>query len=188
MRSEAIVKRNVTGLPAQARPILAALVSYGPIIVVIVAALNIRDTADLLPHRQRAVDEQLWAAAQCGDVRALEGALAAGADIDARDEMGNPALLIAACADRPDAARVLASRGAEVNVFNSGYGTPLRAAVRHRDTRLLEALLDAGANPNCVEENGLTALRAATASGEPRIIELINRALVKRGRRQDARP
>ncbi len=123
--------------------------------------------------------EQLWAAAQCGDTAGIERALAAGARVDARDPMDNTALIIASCANRPEAALLLVRRGTEVNVCSNGYGTPLSAAVRHGQVQLVEALLGAGADPNFVEGNGMTAMQAAVTLENRQVIELLTSASSK---------
>jgi outer membrane protein assembly factor BamB len=70
--------------------------------------------------------DALWAAVRNGDVKAVRAALDAGADINARNEMGVSALWIAASKGKLEVIDLLLERGADVNARDGiWYQTPL---------------------------------------------------------------
>ncbi|HVK07977.1 MAG TPA: PQQ-binding-like beta-propeller repeat protein [Gemmataceae bacterium] len=96
-------------LPRRQVVILAAVIGFGP------AALA-KDT----PR------DALWAAVRNGDAGAVKAALDAGADVNARNEMGVSALWIAASKGKLDVIDLLLARGADVNARDGiWYQTPL---------------------------------------------------------------
>ena len=66
----------------------------------------------------------LLRAAAAGDTDGAAGALKAGADIEARDDRGRTALLLAAAADHVEVARLLVSRGADPDALDAQHDTP----------------------------------------------------------------
>jgi ankyrin repeat protein len=64
-------------------------------------------------------------AAAKGDAAAIERALATGVNVDARDEAGCTALLVATHNNRIAAARVLIAAGADVNAKDNIADTPI---------------------------------------------------------------
>ena len=54
---------------------------------------------------------------------------------------------------------------------------PLHEAARHGHTRVVEMLLEAGADPRRVDANGRTPLDLAAAQGHTAIVERLERAL-----------
>ena len=115
----------------------------------------------------------LLAAALAGDTDALEAALDAGADIEARGEGGMTALVIATKADDVDAARVLIEAGADVNaqddIQDSAY---LYAGARGHD-EILRLTLSHGADLTSTNRFGGTALIPASERGLLSTVQLL---------------
>jgi ankyrin repeat protein len=88
-------------------------------------------------------NEKLLQAAHTGDVEGVERALAAGADIETRDEHERTALLIAAAEDHVDAARRLIGAGADPNALDDRHDTPWLVTGVTGSVAMLEALLTA---------------------------------------------
>ena len=90
---------------------------------------------------------QTWEeAASTGDVAALERLLAAGADIDALDEHGQTALMLAALEGHERAVAFLAQRGANLNHTAKYRLSALMLAVIRGHRWVAQALVNAGAD------------------------------------------
>ncbi len=90
--------------------------------------------------------DALWAAVRAGDVKAVAAALDAGADVNAKNEIGVSALWIAAGKDKLDVVELLVRRGADVNARDGiWYQTPLSGAVGGKHVAAVELLIKAGA-------------------------------------------
>jgi ankyrin repeat protein len=100
----------------------------------------------------------LFATAESGDMPELNRMLAAGADINARDDEGKSPLYFAAKAGHAEAAEALIARGAEVDARMKGGYTPLFAAAAEGHLRATRVLLDHGANVNARDANGVSPL------------------------------
>lgn len=77
--------------------------------------------------------------------------IAAGADVNYRDDGGFPSLIAALSAnraDRIDIVRLLIARGADLDQRGVNDWTPLHYAVSLRDVGALRLLLQAGADPS----------------------------------------
>lgn len=90
------------------------------------------------------------AAARAGDVAAIEAALLAGADVDARDERGNTALMCslmaATCPADRAAVDCLLAHGADVRKYNTYTGNGPIDVAQGRELRdYLRRLKDEGA-------------------------------------------
>ena len=125
-----------------------------------------------------------------GDVAAIETLVKNGAEIDETDDMGATALYWAArgghrpgphqCAGedaaRPAAIAALLALGADPNRQDrrpKGFGrssgwTPLFVALHHEQFRSATVMLDHGADPNLLSDQGLSAMAIAAAEGAPR--------------------
>ena len=73
--------------------------------------------------------------------------VAQGADVNARDGIGNAPLHDATEHASPVAVQILLKAGADVNARNRSDVTPLHKAARHGSPEVVQALLDAGADP-----------------------------------------
>jgi CubicO group peptidase (beta-lactamase class C family) len=113
--------------------------------------------------------ERLWDSAGDGDTKAIERALAAGADIEALDERksrnGRRALNWAAINDHAEAIRLLLARGAAIDATNKTGFTALHHAAESGAAHAAEALLAAGANRNLKTKDGELAADIARRKG-----------------------
>jgi uncharacterized protein len=81
---------------------------------------------------------------------------------------GFTALHFAAFFGRPDAARLLLERGADVDARGRGWmtGTPLHSAASAGHVDVVQILLAAGADPNARQSGGWTPLHGAAHNGD----------------------
>src|SRR6266446_3679517 len=123
----------------------------------------------------------LMAVARGGHVEAARRLLDAGADVNAREAWGGQsALMWAAAQSQADMVKLLASRGADVNAhgvirqwerkviteprpkdMNKGGFTPLIYAAREGCVECAKALIEAKADPDLQDPDGVTALNMA---------------------------
>ena len=133
----------------------------------------------------------MWAAAKGLDevVRAL---IAKGAAVNAPNNVGDTALMVAADGNganfgrnQPTVVRTLLKLGADIEARNArGLTSLMRAAPT--DTDVLTALLEAGASVNVTSGNGWTALMVAAAYGNVKNIKfLLNKGADLRLRNKD---
>jgi ankyrin repeat protein len=138
----------------------------------------------------------LHVAAWEGNTSAIRELVKRGADIDVPDTSGGTALSWAArgghpigphrCGyetdGRPEVVAALLDLGANPNIQDnrpdlpgrsSGW-TPLFVALHHRQFRSAQILLEHGADPNILSDQGMSVMGVAAAEGAPReLIELI---------------
>jgi uncharacterized protein len=116
-----------------------------------------RDQAGRTPLHYAAVDNKL------DDVNAL---IAAGAEIDAREDTGQytPLMFAAQNDDNIEVVKALVEAGADVNLTNRKGETPLFIATASpayngtRGAEIIRYLLDHGADPYIAKENGSTPI------------------------------
>ena len=93
------------------------------------------------------LNTQLLEAASVGDADAVKDALYNGADVDARDRLGNTALILAADGGYQEVVRLLIAYKASVNAVNKFGYTPLMSAVTNSHRYIASLLIKAGADP-----------------------------------------
>lgn len=89
-------------------------------------------------------DAQLLAAAAAGDVAGVRSALAAGADLETRDDHRRTPLLLAVAADRVEVAQVLVAAGADPDALDDRHDTPWLVTGVTGSVEMGKALLPAG--------------------------------------------
>jgi ankyrin repeat protein/mono/diheme cytochrome c family protein len=117
----------------------------------------------------------LMYAALYGEAEDVRQVLAAGADPNVKNEVGATALMWAV--DDLEKTRALVERGADVNAKSENGRTPLLiAAARFGSSRILQLLLDRGADPKA-KMAGLfgdtTPLSEAAKAGDPEAMRLL---------------
>ena len=118
------------------------------------AAMAARAPAGLPP-------DALHRAAQAGNVAGLQAALAAGADVDARDGRGWTALMYAVDKGYTLLVEPLLGAGANPDVRAPDGATALFMAVAHGHTDVIALLMEAGADPKVKGPKGKTAVDVA---------------------------
>lgn len=89
------------------------------------------------------LDDELLRNAATGDVAAVVAALEAGATLEARDQRGRTALLLAVLGDHVAAAELLVAHGASADSLDDRHDTPWLASGTTGSVAMLEALLPA---------------------------------------------
>jgi uncharacterized protein len=110
------------------------------------------------------VNAEWRSAVKAGDVEALEALIDAGADIDAKDEHGQTALMNAARDGHTPMVRVLVARGADLNHTAKYNLSALMLAVINGRDAIVGVLVDAGANLT-IKATGAPGLAGKTALG-----------------------
>jgi beta-lactamase regulating signal transducer with metallopeptidase domain/ankyrin repeat protein len=155
---------------------LLAVISV-PVAAVQLQTPAARSAADARAERndrvRRALDVELYEAAEDGDLDGVSDLLAAGADVNAVIRGDGSPLIGASRRGRMAAVRLLLDRGADPNLPVSGDGSPLIVAAGGGHLPVVQLLLDRGADPNLgVEGDGNPIIMAARGGHIP-VIELL---------------
>jgi len=144
------------------------------------------------PPSKKGASTPLTEAADANDTATVRFLVEKGAAINARNELGDTALVLAASHGNVEAIKLLLSKGADVNAVDAPEGvhvkngpvalgsfTALLYAVVYGGYDAVKLLLDAGAKVNVQEVRGMTPLMLAIGSDrpDPRVVRL----LVERG-------
>jgi len=139
--------------------------------------------ARLLPETQ--ADEDLVAAARENNIEGMEAALAAGAEYESKIYSGVKALIAASANGHVDAAKLLLTKGVDVNgVDDDGYidgdvvvegsrRTALMKASSEGRVDVVKLLLAKGADVNAKAGDDTTALMFASQDGHVDVVKLL---------------
>jgi ankyrin repeat protein len=118
------------------------------------------------PGEQTALNEQLWAAAWDNDVAQARWLVRQGADVNAKDETGQSAYLIATSEGYLGLLRLTLRHGARIDDKDSWNGTGLIRAAERGHALVVGELLRAGIDRNHVNRIGYQALHEAVWLGQ----------------------
>ena len=131
-----------------------------------------------------AVAGSIHDAAKNGNIDQVKQLIAAGTNVDARDDAGHTPLQLAAGTGHTAVVQLLITEGADVNAKDMFDGTPLWDATLNGHEAAVELLVTHGANVNAktkIENDDITPLDEATRKGHKGIIELLKRHGAKCG-------
>ena len=134
------------------------LINNGCCLVSIVAAVVLvgcGQSQPTKPQTTKAPDISIHEAAKEGNIEAVKQHLAAGADVNAKEEWGWTPLHFTTT---KEIAELLIGNGADVNAKNDGGFTPLHYAASRRDKEIAELLIAKDADVNAKMEDGDTPL------------------------------
>lgn len=113
-------------------------------------------------------------AARDGDIKRVTQLLDQGTDITEPDTAGEPALLVASLAGRPDVVALLLDRGCDIEIRNKGGLTALHAAAYGGNLDTVKLLLAKGADVNDTKNfYHMSPLHAAAEEGHADIVALL---------------
>jgi ankyrin repeat protein len=106
----------------------------------------------------------LWQAAMTGNTAAVRQHIAAGTNLDAKEDFGGSTpLMLAAIFDQREVASILIDAGANLELKNNSGGTALHVACFFCRPEMVELLLQAGVDSHQTNGHGLTPLGVVTA-------------------------
>lgn len=124
------------------------------------------------PHPASAT-EVLNAAIRAGNVSEAEALIGRGADVNARDDVGNTPLFYAAWSGNSRLTELLIAAGAQVNAAQSSGRRAITWAVLGGKTEVVRLLLASGAEANEQDAEGHTLLETAARYGYREIAGLL---------------
>ena len=159
------------GAHAQANPHAASQPDHGHAAPTNHAATTI-DSSTLASQD---LSRYLFDAARVGDVEVIKSLLARGVRVDARDERGSTALILAAYYGKTDAVRTLLEAGASPNLGDSARGnTALMGALFKGEIESARRLLaDPRTDVNARNAAGQTAAMFAALFGRADLVEAL---------------
>jgi ankyrin repeat protein len=126
------------------------------------------------PMPTQELKKRLFQASGSGDVEKIEQLLAAGADINSRDQANDTPLIVASRNGHKGVVKLLlGNKSIDVDASNHSQFTALTSACEHGHTEIAESLLTAGANANFRTSEGQTALAEACSNGHVETAKLL---------------
>jgi ankyrin repeat protein len=118
-------------------------------------------------------DTTIFDVAWQGELETLGKEIQRVSDLDATNEDGNTALMLAALAGRTEAAKLLLDHGAKVDAKRRDRNTALVFAAECGHTALVQLLIDHGAEADAVNKHRCTPLVYACQGGHEEIVRIL---------------
>ncbi|WP_339199848.1 ankyrin repeat domain-containing protein [Paenibacillus sp. FSL P4-0176] len=149
------------------------------IIVVLISSMLIvqgcvpemRNDSKVEVKAMTSADEQLFKAVEDSDTERIEQMIQGGANINAQDQSGRTATMIATYNNDPTSAKVLIEAGADVNIQDDMKNTPFLYAGAEGYLDILKLTIEAGADPAITNRYGGTALIPASEHGYVDVVQ-----------------
>ena len=119
------------------------------------------------------VNARFLVAARSADAAGIERGLAAGANVNSRNRLGESALVILLKTNKVDLAQKVLAAGADVNLAAVNGITPLMAAAFTGQAGMAKQLLDKGADVAALDRLQKNAMTYAAGAGSTEIVELL---------------
>jgi uncharacterized protein len=126
----------------------------------------------LLAVAPNTTQDELLEASAAGDLSRVKTLLAAKTNVNAKDQQGYTALIVASSNGYLEVVRALPAEGADVNA-EAANGTALTIASQKGSLEVVRVLLAAGADVNAKAFNGETATSLAKKGGHPDVVQLL---------------
>ncbi|KAI9254646.1 ankyrin repeat-containing domain protein [Sporodiniella umbellata] len=114
--------------------------------------------------------DNLWVAAGDGQLERVKELVEEGIDVNSPDQFGYTAMHAAVSYNQLEVVKYLIEKGADVNIEDLEKDTPLFVT---ETVEMARTLLDQGADPEHVNEEGLTAAATALLEGWTEVAELL---------------
>lgn len=134
------------------------------------------DPAAVGSYEQRRLDSDLMGAVRLGNTTHVEIYLSQGANPNATDDSGLPAIISAAYSRHAGHIRALAAAGADVNTKDKHGKTALMYCVECFAEDAVDALLECGADPNIQDNDGNAALMYTAEFGQVNMVDRLLKA------------
>ena len=116
-----------------------------------------------------------------GYIQAVMQHLAAGTDVNAKDERGGTALYSSVIGAYKEIIKMLVNKGADVAVKNNAGFTPLHEGAYSGQKEIVELLITSGADVNAMKIDGMTPLDMATFGNHNETADLLRKHGAKTG-------
>jgi len=127
----------------------------------------------LASTRANAKGDDLFTAAENGDLHRVNALLAKGADVNAKLNNGGTALMLASQNGHLEVVQALLAKGADVNAKSNIGWNALIMASQNGHLEVVQILLAKGADVNAKRDDGGTALMAASANGHLDVVQAL---------------
>jgi ankyrin repeat protein len=121
----------------------------------------------------KSVDEELSRAAEAGEIKTIQRAMAKGAKVNTKDSFGSTPLIRASMRGELEAMKYLLQQGADPNSKDRYRQTPLIWAAWLGSVPAVKMLLRSGASVNAKASGGWTALTKAAFKGNPDVVPVL---------------
>lgn len=122
-------------------------------------------------NKMASLNQQLFSAAEAKDTEGLVKLLQEGADVQAQDQSGRTALMIATYNHDAASAQKLIEAGADVNLQDNMLNSPFLYAGAEGYLDILKMTIQAGADPSITNRYGGTALIPASEHGYVDVVQ-----------------